>query len=97
MDIFHRLRDKHRFHERAFSRPDRADEFLLSLKTSTARIRDLLQSSQKTEFVVVTAADRVVIEETKDLVSQVTTFGIAVRHLIVNKLFPHLDSDFARV
>ena len=96
VDIFHRLRDKHRFHERAFSRPDRADEFLLSLKTSTARIRDLLRS-QKTEFVVVTAADRVVIEETKYLVSQVTTFGIAVRHLIVNKLFPDLDADFARV
>lgn len=94
LNVFYKLRDKHRFHERAFSRPDRADEFLLSLKTSTARLRELLQSP-KTEFVVVTGAERLVIEETKDLVSQLGSFGIAVRHLIINKLFPDLGSDFS--
>jgi arsenite-transporting ATPase len=38
-----------------------------------------------------------VIEETKDLVGQLRLFGISVKHLIVNKLFPDLDSDFSRI
>ncbi len=95
INVFYRLRDKHRFHERAFSRPDRADDFLMSLKTSTARLRDQLRS-QRTEFVVVTAPERLAIEETKDLVSELTSFGITVRHLMINKVFPDLDSDFSR-
>ncbi len=94
INVFYNLRDKHRFHERAFSKPDRADEFLTSLKASTKKLTNLLRS-QKTEFVVVTAAERLALEETKDLVSHLRSFGIAVRHLIVNKLFPDLDSDFS--
>ncbi len=96
IDVFYNLRDKHRFHERAFSKPDRADQFLASLKTSTTKLRKLLRS-QKTEFVVVTAAERLVIEETKDFVGQLTSFGISVRHLIINKLFPDLNTDFSRI
>ncbi len=96
INVFYDLRDKHRFHERAFSKPDRADEFLISLKTSTKKLTNLLRS-EKTEFVVVTAAERLVIEETKDLVSKLRLFGIAVRHLIVNRLFPDLGSDFSRI
>jgi arsenite-transporting ATPase len=94
--VFYNLREKHRFHERAFGKPDRADQFLFYLKTSTAKLRNLLRS-EKTEFVVVTAAERLVIEETKDLVGQLRLFGISVKHLIVNKLFPDLDSDFSRI
>jgi len=94
--VFYNLREKHRFHERAFGKPDRADQFLFYLKTSTAKLRNLLRS-EKTEFVVVTAAERLVIEETKDLVGQLRLFGISVKHLIVNKLFPDLDSDFSKI
>jgi arsenite-transporting ATPase len=94
INTFYNLREKHRFHEKAFSRPDRADEFLISLKTSTAKLRDLLRS-QTTEFVVVTGPERLVIEETKDLVRELGSFGITVNHLIVNKLFPDLSSDFS--
>ncbi len=95
-NVFYKLRDKHRFHERAFTKPDRADQFLASLKTSTTKLKKLLRS-QKTEFVVVTAAERLVIEETKDLVGQLTSFGISVRHLIINKLFPDLNTEFSRI
>jgi arsenite/tail-anchored protein-transporting ATPase len=96
INVFYDLRDKHRFHEQAYSKPDKADEFLISLKTSTKELTNLLRS-EKTEFVVVTAAERLALEETKDLVSQLRSFGIAVRHLIVNKLFPDLGSDFSRI
>ena len=96
INVFYDLRRKHRDYEKAFGRPDQADQFLISLKTSTARLTNLLRS-EKTEFVVVTAAERLVIEETKDLVSQLRSFGINVKHLIVNKLFPDLDSDFSRI
>ncbi len=95
-NVFYKLRDKHRFHERAFTKPDRADQFLASLKTSTTELRKLLRS-QKTEFVVVTAAERLVIEETKDLVNQLRPFGICVQHLVINKLFPDLNTDFSRI
>lgn len=33
--VFYDLRRKHRDYEKAFGRPDRADEFLVTLKTST--------------------------------------------------------------
>jgi arsenite-transporting ATPase len=95
IDVFYNLREKHRSRERAFKTTDVADEFLLALKTSTARLRNHLQS-EKAEFVVVAAAERLVIEETKDLVKELLDYGIPVRHLIVNKLFPDLDADFAR-
>lgn len=96
INVFYDLRHKHRDYEKAFGRPDRADEFLVTLKKSTAKLRDLLRSP-KTEFVVVATAEYLVIEETKDLVSQLRSFGITVRHLILNKLFPELNSDFSKV
>jgi arsenite/tail-anchored protein-transporting ATPase len=92
---FYHFRDKHRILERVFRNPDRADQFLVSLKSSTQKLRDLLHS-EKTEFVVVTSAERVVFEETKDLIGQLKIQGIAVKHIIINKLFPDLDSDFSR-
>ncbi len=95
IDVFYKLREKHRSQERAFRTTDRADEFLMALKTSTARLRNHLRA-EKVEFVVVAAAEHLVIEETKDLVNELLDYGIPVRHLIVNKLFPDLDADFAR-
>jgi len=94
INTFYHFRDKHRVHERAFSQPDRADRFLISLKTSTEKLRNLLRS-EKTEFVIITAAERMVLEETKDLLEQLKTYGIAVRHMIINKLFPDLGTDFS--
>jgi arsenite-transporting ATPase len=95
INTFYHFRDKHRIFERIFSKPDRADEFLVSLRTSTAKLRDLLRANT-TEFVVVTAAERLVFEETKDLVEHLKTYGIGVRHMIINKLFPDLDTDFSK-
>ncbi len=95
INTFFHFRDKHRVHERAFSTPDRADQFLISLKTSTDKLRNLLRA-KTTEFVVVTAAERLVLEETKDLVEHLKTYGIAVRHMIINKVFPDLGSDFSK-
>jgi arsenite/tail-anchored protein-transporting ATPase len=92
---FYHFRDKHRVFERIFSKPDRADQFLNSLKTSTTQIRQLLRSDTS-EFVVVTSAERMVLEETKDLVAHLKVFGIRTRYLIVNKLFPDLNTDFTR-
>ncbi len=95
INTFYHFRDKHRVLERVFRNPDRADQFLVSLKTSTEKLRNLLRSP-KTEFVVVTAAERMVLEETRDLVEHLKTYGIAVRHMIINKVFPDLGSDFSR-
>lgn len=94
ISTFYHFRDKHRIFERIFSRPDRADEFLVGLKTSTAKLKKLL-CSDTTEFVVVTSAERLVLEETMDLVAHLKTYGIPVKHMIINKLFPDLGSAFS--
>jgi arsenite/tail-anchored protein-transporting ATPase len=96
INTFYHFRDKHRVLERVFRKPDRADQFLVSLKTNTEQLKNLLRS-KTTEFVVVMSAERVVLEETKDLVEQLETHGISVKHIIINKLFPDLNSDFSRV
>jgi arsenite/tail-anchored protein-transporting ATPase len=95
INTFYHFRDKHRILEKVFKKPDRADQFLISLKTSTEKLRNLLRSTQ-TEFVVVTAAERMVLEETRDMVEKLNTYGITVRHMIINKLFPDLGSDFSK-
>jgi arsenite/tail-anchored protein-transporting ATPase len=94
IDTFYHFRDKHRIFERIFSKPDRADQFLSSLKTNTAKLKELLRSD-KTEFVVVTAPEHLVLEETIDLVDHLKTYGIAVKRMIINKVFPDLKSDFS--
>jgi arsenite/tail-anchored protein-transporting ATPase len=96
INTFYHFRDKHRILERVFRKPDRADQFLISLKASTEKLRNLLRSD-KTEFVVVTAAERVVLEETKDLVEHLNTYGIIAKHMIINKLFPDLGTDFSKM
>ena len=35
------------------------------------------------------------LEETRDLVDHLKTYGIAVKHMIINKVFPDLESDFS--
>jgi arsenite-transporting ATPase len=93
-----RLRWKHHAMVRQFAREQRiekADEFLLEMKKTVNKVKSLLQNSEKTEFVVVTIAEKMGISETEDLISSLEQMRIPSRHIIVNNIFPQDGSDFA--
>ncbi len=71
-----RLRWKHHAMVRQFAREQRiekADEFLLEMKKTVNKVKSLLQNSEKTEFVVVTIAEKMGVSETEDLISRSRT------------------------
>lgn len=77
-------------------RTERADEFLLEMKKTVKRVKALLQNVEKTEFVVVTIAEKMAASETEDLIRSLEQMHIPSRHIILNNVFPPEESDFAR-
>ena len=93
------LRWKYHVMVRHFVRKERvesADRFLLEMKKTVKRVKALLQNTQKTEFVVVTIAEKMAVSETEDLIKSLEQMRIPSRHIIVNHVFPQEESDFAR-
>ncbi|MEK7121367.1 MAG: ArsA family ATPase, partial [Patescibacteria group bacterium] len=78
-------------------RVEKADKFLLEMKKTVKRVRELLQDEKRTEFVVVSIAESMGVRETEDLISTLEEFHIPSRHIIINNLFPKENSDFARI
>ncbi len=92
------LRWKHRVMIRQFAREERlekADTFLLEMKKTVKKVRALLRDAEKTEFVVVTIAEKMAVAETEDLISNLEQMQIPSRHLIINNIFPQEESGFA--
>jgi arsenite-transporting ATPase len=93
------LRWKYRAMVRQFAREERierADQFLLEMKKTVKKARELLQDEKRTEFVVVTIAESMGVRETEDLIQTLEQFHIPSRHIIINNIFPKEDSDFAK-
>jgi arsenite/tail-anchored protein-transporting ATPase len=93
------LRWKYHVMVRQFAREKRiekADEFLLEMKKTVNKVRALLQNAEKTEFVVVTIAEKMAVSETEDLISSLEQMRVPSRHIIINNIFPQEESDFAR-
>jgi arsenite-transporting ATPase len=76
-------------------RPERADKFLLEMKKTVKRVKELLQNARKTEFVVVTIAEKMAVSETEDLIRNLEQMRIPSRHIIINNIFPREACDFA--
>jgi len=76
-------------------RIEKADKFLLEMKKTVKKVRALLQNSEKTEFVVVTIAEKMGVSETEDLIRSLEHMRIPSRHIIINNIFPQDGSDFA--
>jgi len=94
------LRWKHHTMIRQFAREKRiekADEFLLEMKKTVKKVRALLQNPEKTEFVVVTIAEKMGVSETEDLVRSLEQMHIPSRHIIINNIFPQEESSFAKL
>ncbi|OGZ98645.1 MAG: hypothetical protein A3D41_01620 [Candidatus Sungbacteria bacterium RIFCSPHIGHO2_02_FULL_41_12b] len=93
------LRWKYHAMVRQFAREERvtkADQFLLEMKKTVKKVRELLQDEKRTEFIVVTIAESMGVRETEDLISTLEKFHIPSRHIIINNIFPKEDSDFAK-
>lgn len=94
------LRWKYHAMVRQFARIERiekADKFLLEMKKTVKKVKELLQDTGKTEFVVVTIAEKMAVQETEDLIKTLRKFHIPSKHIIINNIFPSENSGFARI
>lgn len=84
---------RHFAHE---ERVESADKFLLEMKRTVKRVKALLQNVERTEFVVVTIAEKMAVSETEDLLKSLERMHIPSHNIIINHVFPREESDFAR-
>lgn len=71
-----------------------ADKFLVDMKKTVKKVHALLQNVEKTEFVVVTIAEKMAVSETQDLIYSLEKMHIPSRHIIVNNIFPQEECAF---
>src|SRR3989338_2364736 len=76
---------------------EKADKFLLDMKKTVKKVRQLLQNPEKTEFVVVTIAEKMGVSETVDLIRNLDHMHIPSKHIIINNIFPKVESEFAKI
>lgn len=94
------LRWKYHVMVRQFAREERiekADAFLFEMKKTVKKVKALLQNPEKTEFVVVTIAEKMGVSETEDLLRNLAQMHIPSKHIIINNIFPPEESHFARM
>lgn len=93
------LRWKYHYMVERFSREkkiEKADEFLLEMKKTVKKVRNLLQNPDKTEFIVVTIPEAMGVLETEDLIKDLEKTLIPTRHIIINNIFPENKCDFCK-
>jgi arsenite/tail-anchored protein-transporting ATPase len=83
-----------RFSRGGESRIEKADEFLLEMKKVVNRVKTLLSNASKTSFIIVTIAEAMGVEESKDLAKELKHHNIKVGALIINNIVPIDDSPF---
>jgi arsenite/tail-anchored protein-transporting ATPase len=71
-----------------------ADEFLLEMKRTVKKVQLVLRDSKKTTFVAVTIPEAMAVEETKDLIQDLTQSHIPIQHIIINNVVPQEKSPF---
>lgn len=94
------LRWKYHAMVRQFTNQERvteSDKFLLEMKHTVKKVRELLQNAEKTEFITVTIAEDMGVRETEDLIATLNKFHIPSHHIIINNIFPLEDSNFLKV
>jgi len=77
-------------------RTEKADQFLLEMKKTVKRVKNLLQDTQRTEFIVVTISEAMAVRETEDLISDLKKFKIPSGHIIINNIFPKNNCQFCK-
>lgn len=97
--VLAKMRWKYRYVVETFAgryASDDADDFLVSMKKTVKRIDDLLRDPNRSEFIVVTIPEDMVISETDRLINSLTEYGIKVRQLVINNVLESNGCAFCR-
>jgi arsenite/tail-anchored protein-transporting ATPase len=73
-----------------------ADKFLVEMKKTVKKVHALLQNAEKTEFVVVTIAEKMAVSETQALIHSLEKMHIPSQHIVINNIFPQEEGDFMK-
>jgi len=77
-------------------RADTTDDFLLEMKKTVKRIKNLLKDAQRCEFVVVTIPEYMAMAETERLINSLKSYGITMRQLVINNVLEPGKCGFCR-
>ena len=97
--VMAKMRWKYRYMVTTFSgkyKPDEGDDFLVDMKKAVKRIEGLLRDSQRCEFIAVTIPEDMAIKETERLIKSLDQYGMKVRQLIINNVFPECTCHFCQ-
>lgn len=86
---------KHRYMKKLYSggyRRDELDRFLLELAAAVDRVKKILRNPDLCRFVPVTLAERLSVSETVGLVADLDRLKVPVTDVVVNRLYPDLQS-----
>lgn len=71
-------------------------ELIDSWRTLSQEIADYFRDPAHTEFILVTIPEALGVYQARRLVGEFAEFGLEIRHLVVNHVIDHPDSDFLR-
>ena len=97
--VMAKMRWKYRYMVTTFRgryKPDEGDDFLIEMKKTVKRIEGLLRDSQRCEFIAVTIPEDMAILETERLIKSLDRYGMKVRQLIINNVFPECTCHFCQ-
>ncbi len=97
--VMAKMRWKYRYMVTTFGgkyKPDEGDDFLFEMKKTVKRIEGLLRDSQRCEFIAVTIPEDMAIKETERLIKSLDQYGMKVRQLVINNVFPECTCHFCR-
>ncbi len=89
--VIARMRWKYRYIVTSFAgkyKPDRADDFLMSMKKTVKRIEGVLKDQTSCEFIIVTIPEDMAIKETERLLRSLNQYKMKVKQLIINNVIP---------
>ncbi len=97
--VMAKMRWKYRFMVQSFAgkyKPDKSDDFLMSLKKTVKRIETILKDGTQCEFIPVMIPEPMAIQETERLLKSLNDSGIAVKSLVVNNVMESEGCEFCR-
>ncbi|MEI6420772.1 MAG: ArsA family ATPase [Lentisphaerota bacterium] len=97
--VMAKMRWKYRFMVQTFAgkyKPDKSDDFLMSLKRTVKRIETLLKDSSQCEFIPVMIPEPMAILETERLMKSLDDSGISVKRMVINNVMESEGCGFCR-
>ncbi len=94
-----KMRWKYRYMVTSFAakyKPDSADDFLLNMKKTVKQIEGLLRGQSRCEFIIVTIPEDMAVKETERMIKSLDRYGMKVRQLIINNVFPEGPCHFCQ-